>query len=160
LFPCKFRSNRHANQSNKFFADNFFRIPNVPFFYLAYRAWSHWRALAGGKHIQFLLKNQLLSRSPSDALDRIYAQASLPPPDGKTAPQQSQESAPGKSSIQDEVEVILIQKETAKQLTEALEIPEVETELERALWQVETALKAEKDRESAASKDGEEKKSR
>ncbi|OAQ97878.1 hypothetical protein LLEC1_04538 [Akanthomyces lecanii] len=66
-------------------------IPNLPFFYLVYRAFSNWRAIAGGKHIQWLVANKLLIRT----------------------------------------------------CTDRLEIPELETELDRAVWQIEEALKKE-----------------
>ncbi|UKZ60270.1 uncharacterized protein TrAtP1_001552 [Trichoderma atroviride] len=39
-------------------------IPNIPFFYLVYRAWSHWRAINGGKHVQWLIQNKLIQLSP------------------------------------------------------------------------------------------------
>jgi hypothetical protein len=47
-------------------------IPNLPFFYLAYRAFSHWRALEGAKHLSFLAKNGLFQPVESAALDAVY----------------------------------------------------------------------------------------
>ncbi|KAI5299171.1 hypothetical protein KEM55_002492 [Ascosphaera atra] len=47
-------------------------IPNIPFFYLAYRAWSHWRALEGSKHLAFLLDNKLVAPNSHAALERLY----------------------------------------------------------------------------------------
>src|ERR1700722_11184421 len=49
------------------------RIPNIPFFYLVYRAWSHWRALSGSKHIQFLIERKLIKTKPSPILDTLYS---------------------------------------------------------------------------------------
>lgn len=121
-------------------------IPNLPFFYLAYRAWSHWRAIAGGKHLQFLTQKKLLALSPSAILDQVYAarQKALPPvSDPAVVPTESAEEP---SSPQGEgEEVLLIDKDSPRQIVEALNLAEVEVELERALWQAETALKPKKD---------------
>ena len=47
-------------------------IPNLPFFYLAYRAFSHWKALEGAKHLNFLTKNGLFQPVENAALDAVY----------------------------------------------------------------------------------------
>ncbi|KAF9425462.1 hypothetical protein BGZ76_003238 [Entomortierella beljakovae] len=44
-------------------------IPNIPFFYNAFRIWSHWKAYNGAKHLELLLKNGSLDFQPSDALN-------------------------------------------------------------------------------------------
>ncbi|KAI1447614.1 mitochondrial K+-H+ exchange-related-domain-containing protein [Annulohypoxylon stygium] len=125
-------------------------IPNLPFFYLMYRAWSHWRALAGGKHIRFLCDNDLLSLSPSPVLNSIYT----PILSRKAA---SKDSTPdigdvkplpdNKSKVSDE-ETLLLSQDNGRQLVKALEIPELEVELERAIWQVEDAIQKEKEENS------------
>ncbi|KAH7035445.1 mitochondrial K+-H+ exchange-related-domain-containing protein [Microdochium trichocladiopsis] len=109
-------------------------VPNLPFFYLVYRAWSHWRALAGGKHIQFLIANTLLSLAPNQTLSSVY------PPLLK----EGTDTAPGKDK-----EELLITQAKGRELVKALEIPELEVELERAIWQVENAIN-EKHQESGA----------
>lgn len=38
-------------------------------------------------------------------------------------------------------EVLLLSQENAKKMVQLLEVPELEVELERAIWQVETAVK-------------------
>ncbi|KAI5921656.1 mitochondrial K+-H+ exchange-related-domain-containing protein [Camillea tinctor] len=105
-------------------------IPNLPFFYLVYRAWSHWRALAGGKHLQFLVSHDLLAVSPSKVLDTIYPPLlpSTPVPTQPTTTKPSQD------------EKMLLSQENGRQLVRALEIPELEVELDRAIWQVEHAI--------------------
>ena len=116
------------------------RVPNLPFFYLAYRAWSHWRALKGSQHVQFLVKNKIPTLTPSPILDAIYATPRTPtePP-----PTPESEKTPGDEGSEAEEEPlltsgeeILINPEIGKKLSEALEHPEIEVELERALWQV------------------------
>lgn len=91
-----------------------------------YRAWSHWRALAGGKHIQHLISNTLLSLAPSQTLSSIY----------QSLPENSRDPA-------QEKERLLLSQDKGRQLAKTLEIPELEVELERAIWQVENAIKEE-----------------
>lgn len=146
--------------------DTNYSIPNIPFFYLAYRAWSHWRAIAGGKHVQFLVNNKLVALSPSSTLDQIYS-ADL---NERLQILREVENAgksdganPDDSAKTEEQEGILINSDSPQQIAEALEFPEVAVELERARWQVEGALKAAAARatksSAAAGQDESEKKS-
>ncbi|KAH6895538.1 mitochondrial K+-H+ exchange-related-domain-containing protein [Thelonectria olida] len=98
-------------------------IPNLPFFYLLYRAWSHWRAIAGGKHIQWVLEKKLLHPSPSKILDQLYATHAAAP-----------------EEPQNKERTLLTQKEV-QTFSSTLDIPALEIELERAIWQVEQSLK-------------------
>ncbi|KXJ95694.1 mitochondrial K+-H+ exchange-related-domain-containing protein [Microdochium bolleyi] len=102
-------------------------VPNIPFFYLVYRAWSHWRAMAGGKHIQFLISNTLLSLAPNQTLNSIYPEMS------ETSKDPAREK-----------ERLLLSQDRGRELVKALEIPELEVELERAIWQVENAISKER----------------
>ncbi|MCJ1404290.1 hypothetical protein MMC11_007515 [Xylographa trunciseda] len=47
-------------------------LPNIPFFYLVWRAWSHWRAFSGSKHIEYLLQQGLIKSAPLGPLSRLY----------------------------------------------------------------------------------------
>ncbi|KAF3064327.1 hypothetical protein GL218_02032 [Daldinia childiae] len=125
-------------------------IPNLPFFYLVYRAWSHWRALAGGKHIQFLCEKNILSLSPSPVLDSIYTPLLPNPPTSKEQIADTDRASKSTtSSSQESVEErMLLSQENRRQLVKALEIPELEVELERAIWQVETAIQKEQEEKS------------
>ncbi|KAF7523888.1 hypothetical protein G7054_g11623 [Neopestalotiopsis clavispora] len=119
-------------------------IPNLPFFYLVYRAWSHWRALAGGKHIQFLSEKNLLSLSPSPILDKIYPtllskNGVATTPSSTETPKIEEPVTPHQAETVEE-EKLLLSQENGRQLVEALEIPELEVEIERAIFQVEAAL--------------------
>ncbi|KAI8624286.1 mitochondrial K+-H+ exchange-related-domain-containing protein [Xylariaceae sp. FL1651] len=116
-------------------------IPNLPFFYLAYRAWSHYRALAGGKHLQWLVSNNFLTMSPSKILDTFYP-GRFPSPETserESAQANIKGSYQSDTRLSDE-EILLLTQERGRQLAQALEIPELEAELERAIWQVETAI--------------------
>ncbi|KAG0278707.1 hypothetical protein BGZ95_003343 [Linnemannia exigua] len=44
-------------------------VPNIPFFYNAYRLWSHWKAYNGAKHLNALIKNGSITFHPSEVLD-------------------------------------------------------------------------------------------
>ncbi|GJJ75484.1 hypothetical protein EMPS_07842 [Entomortierella parvispora] len=45
-------------------------VPNIPFFYNAFRLWSHWKAYSGAKHLEFLVKNGTMTFEPSPVLDQ------------------------------------------------------------------------------------------
>ncbi|OIW28425.1 hypothetical protein CONLIGDRAFT_714949 [Coniochaeta ligniaria NRRL 30616] len=138
-------------------------VPNIPFFYLVYRAWSHWRAIQGGKHLQFLLKSDLLAPTPSPVLDAVYA-AQEPPlessPKPTTTPEtdMSENITPFPPPAIDpphhpEGETMLLTQAGAKRMTQELGLPALEVELERAIWQVETAIR--KQKEASAKEDAE-----
>jgi len=137
-------------------------IPNIPFFYLVYRAWSHWRALGGGKHIQFLLQNKLLTLTPSPILDEVYARQKQPLPSSAepTTEADADRVVGHNASGSPEGETMLLSQANGKKMTQALDLPQLEVELERAIWQVETAIKKQSAQEaekmSAASPSGKE----
>jgi hypothetical protein len=112
-------------------------IPNLPFFYLVFRAWSHWRALSGSRHLEFLLENRLISTKPSKVLDELYSSGKGPFDAGSI-------SGSANSSNSAPEEKMLLHKSDGKRISEALGIPELNIELGRAVWQVEKALKAER----------------
>ncbi|KAH8173208.1 mitochondrial k+-H+ exchange-related domain-containing protein [Sarocladium implicatum] len=108
-------------------------IPNLPFFYLVFRAWSHWRAIAGGKHIKWLIDQKLLQPSPSEQLDKLYGVE-----DGQAlAYGIATEDKAGK-------EEMLLTEKQARSFSDELEMPALTLELERAIWQVDEAIKKER----------------
>lgn len=151
-------------------------IPNLPFFYLVYRAWSHWRALAGGKHLQFLLQNKLLTMTPSPILDEVYSKVKQPLPSTPepTTDADHFDGVDPEGLPHPNGEAMLLSQANGVKMTKALDLPSLEVELERAIWQVETAISKqnaeEADKAATASplnkdadvseKSGEEKKSR
>ncbi|RCI09670.1 hypothetical protein L249_3826 [Ophiocordyceps polyrhachis-furcata BCC 54312] len=96
-------------------------IPNLPFFYLVYRAWSHWRAIAGGRHVQWLVENKLLRSAPSAKLSQLYASGRPP-------------------TRNNDQETMLLTQNQVRSFCDALAAPALEVELERAVWQVRKAL--------------------
>ncbi|KAI1800271.1 mitochondrial K+-H+ exchange-related-domain-containing protein [Daldinia bambusicola] len=123
-------------------------IPNLPFFYLLYRAWSHWRALAGGKHVQFLCDKNILALSPSPILDSFYTPLlpDSPTLKGQIADVDRASTSTASSSKESVEERMLLSQEHGRQLVRALDIPELEIELERAIWQVEAVIQKEKEK--------------
>lgn len=133
------------------------RIPNLPFFYLVYRAWSHWRARSGGEHIQFLLKHNLLTYTPSPIVDNVYAAQEHPLPSTPEPTTKIEEIVVAplpqipKAALP-EGETMLLSQANGKIMTQALDLPQLEVELERAIWQVETAIKKQNEELAAKSR--------
>jgi hypothetical protein len=126
------------------------RIPNLPFFYLVYRAYSHWTALSGAKHLEFLLSHNLPTLNPSSELDAAYT-AGLMYPDRKHSraappptPHQAQEVA---RVVEQQTnggteDVMVLQRWNGKLIAEQFHLPDMEVEIERAVEQVEQSIKA------------------
>ena len=98
----------------------------MPFFYLVYRAWSHWRALSGGKHVQWLVENKLILPSPSETLDRSYA------------------AEPPSIDQSKSTEQILLTPKQIENMSQELDLAALEPELERAVWQVQQSIEGER----------------
>ncbi|SZF02155.1 unnamed protein product [Blumeria hordei] len=113
-------------------------IPNIPFFYLVFRAWSHWRALAGCKHIQFLLNKGLVTPLPLSILNELYAVGKSPMSGNSPYALKQKSVTPNWN------EVILCRGPNVKQVATALNLPELESELSRAVEQVEQSLQSQK----------------
>jgi hypothetical protein len=107
-------------------------IPNLPFFYLVFRAWSHYTALTGSKHLEFLVNKKLITPQPSKILDELYAGGQNP----------FNNSKPTDSPNSGEERMVLHASDH-KRFAETLEFPELSIELNRAVWQVEKALRVE-----------------
>ncbi|KAI5785042.1 mitochondrial K+-H+ exchange-related-domain-containing protein [Peziza echinospora] len=106
-------------------------IPNIPFFYLAFRAYSHWKALHGGKHLEFLLNNNLLAPVPCPKLDAIYTSRRI-------------------SEAPTAEDTIIIDVNDAQAIASAVNVPEIANEIERAHYQVHELLQTPKAAETGA----------
>jgi len=143
-------------------------LPNLPFFYLLFRTYSHWKALQGAQHLVHLLEKQLLNPSPSAILDSLYtagllyptrveAQASSKMPGAEQTSEmvnlikaQQRKSAAGNRAAADTTpkeeregreEILLLQEWSGKYIAEKLQLPALQIEIERAVEQVENSLK-------------------
>lgn len=76
-------------------------IPNLPFFFCAWRSWSHYKAYRASQYLQTLLDANVIVPRASEALDTVYKDFSPNPPaaeshvEGKSA---KPESIPGYSA--------------------------------------------------------------
>ncbi|KAJ5852461.1 uncharacterized protein N7529_011846 [Penicillium soppii] len=114
-------------------------VPNIPFFYLAYRGWSHWRALNGSKHLEFIVEKNLLNPISLPELEDLYAKRA------SRALEKTEIDTPY-SEIAEDIEQsddrILLKMSDAKKLATILEAPELALEAERAIIQVSEQLEA------------------
>lgn len=129
-------------------------IPNIPFFYLAYRAFSHWKALAGATHLKFLVDCGLYNPVKSSALDKIYTQKNM-----KTALSYELQTREGFSGLRNVEtislgqreymkEVLLLQDSDAQAIAKGLGIQALGIECERACQQVSEQLKVQAEKEA------------
>ncbi|OQN97864.1 hypothetical protein B0A48_16175 [Cryoendolithus antarcticus] len=124
-------------------------IPNLPFFYLLFRAYSHYRAEAGGRLLQVLLEMNLVTPRASRRLDLAYTSGLMHPsreksrdaPEPADADVEQVKSEVAAQSKGDQEEVMLLPKWNGKLLAESFKLPEMEIEIERAVEQVEKSLK-------------------
>jgi len=133
-----------------FSADHNRRIPNLPFFYLVYRAYSHWKALTGSKHLEFLLQHSPPAMNPSPELDEVYAAGLMYPTRAvsRAAPRPTREQAEEVASVVERQthggteDVMVLQRWNGKLIAERFRLPDMEAEIERAVEQVEQSIKA------------------
>jgi len=114
-------------------------LPNIPFFYLAFRCWSHWRALKGSDHLDFLLDHRLLRPVSSSEMEQIYL---------KTAPDlQNSFAFVTRTQVlegSDPEEQLLLKSGSHKVVAQILNVAELGGEVERAIHQVEASLAQQK----------------
>ena len=91
--------------------------------------------------------------APSPILDEVYANQTRPLPsssepttDSQADPVKNHDSLPNP-----EGETMLLSQANGKKMTQALDLPQLEVELERAIWQVETAIQKQNAEEAAKS---------
>ncbi|KAJ5158299.1 uncharacterized protein N7500_007950 [Penicillium coprophilum] len=111
-------------------------VPNIPFFYLAYRGWSHWRALNGSKHLELLVEKNILNPISLPELEQLYAKRAS---EGIPADTSYSEVA---DNIEQSEDRVLLKMSDAKKLATILEAPELALEAERAIIQVREQLEA------------------
>lgn len=124
----------------------------MPFFYLCFRAYSHYRALYGGKLLERLMGKNAVKAESSKQLDAMYTagllhssrQGSREAPTPTEADTQQVKKLVAAQSQEGKEEVMVLQRWNGKLLAEAFHLPEMEVEIERAVEQVESALAEEK----------------
>ncbi|KAJ5167007.1 uncharacterized protein N7482_005788 [Penicillium canariense] len=122
-------------------------VPNIPFFYLVYRGWSHWRALNGSRHLEFLVEKSLLNPISLPQLEQLYAKRASHVVDNtliNTPPFDRAED------IEQSDDRVLLKMSDAKKLASILDAPELSLEAERAIVQVSEQLEAQKKKANSA----------
>ncbi|KAJ5382495.1 hypothetical protein N7517_000406 [Penicillium concentricum] len=114
-------------------------VPNIPFFYLAYRGWSHWRALNGSKHLELLVEKNILNPISLPELEQLYAKRASGTLEGTTTETPYSEVA---DDIEQSEDRVLLKMSDAKKLATILDAPELALEAERAIIQVREQLEA------------------
>ncbi|KAJ5224793.1 uncharacterized protein N7469_008296 [Penicillium citrinum] len=114
-------------------------VPNIPFFYLVYRGWSHWRALNGSRHLEFLVDKNLIDPISLPALEQLYAKRASRTLDGVQTDTSGPDMVDGMEKSEDRV---LLKMSDAKKLATIFEAPELALEAERAIIQVGEQLEA------------------
>ena len=92
--------------------------------------------MSGSKHIEFLLDKKLITPQPSKILDELYTSRKRPFDTGSVTSTTSHDSTAG-------TDAMVLHKSDGKRIAQALEMPQLDIELDRAVWQVEKALMAE-----------------
>ncbi|KAJ9484156.1 hypothetical protein VN97_g9229 [Penicillium thymicola] len=114
-------------------------VPNIPFFYLAYRGWSHWRALNGSRHLEILVEKNLLNPISLPELEQLYAKRASQTLERTTIETSYSEVA---EDIEQSEDRVLLKMSDAKKLATILDAPELALEAERAIIQVSEQLDA------------------
>ncbi|KAI6833603.1 hypothetical protein KC358_g6036 [Hortaea werneckii] len=124
-------------------------VPNIPFFYLCFRAYSHFRALYGGRLLEHLVRKGLVTTTDSQQMDELYAAGLLHPSreGSRGAPRPSEDVIQTVAGIVEaqtnggKEDVMMLQRWNGKLIAEDFHLPEMEIEIERAVEQVEQAIK-------------------
>ncbi|MCJ1328969.1 hypothetical protein MMC10_005646 [Thelotrema lepadinum] len=146
-------------------------IPNLPFFYLAFRAWSHWKALSGSRHIESLLDKQLIRLVESPSLAKIYSARNFSPKELDDLQKSAQQVETPKEREQQVTErlkseqpnaidlksdsspdLLIVKKDTGRLVSICFGLPQISMEIERASTQVSKEIdKVNEDRTQKAS---------
>ncbi|KAF9257495.1 hypothetical protein L218DRAFT_110271 [Marasmius fiardii PR-910] len=97
-------------------------VPNLPFFFCAWRAWSHYRAYRASQYLSNLIEKEIIVPEPSDALDAIYKDCIpkpiMPPSSSSTNTSQS----PPADSQEPEAIEILFSREAVPTIVSTFEL--------------------------------------
>ena len=101
-------------------------------------------AREGAKHLDFLLSNKLTKSRPSDLMRLAYELADLESSVRRLEKQllRIRENKAELPNDGPEIGDMILEKKSGKVIAEALEVPALEEEIERAIWQVKRALRS------------------
>lgn len=117
-----------------------------------FRAYSHYRALYGGKLLEHLMSKDLVKVADSPHMDEMYTAGLLHPTRdaSRDAPRPTKAETEQVARVVDsqshggKEDVMMLQKWNGKLIAEAFRLPEMEIEIERAVEQVENAIEKER----------------
>ncbi|SOV08344.1 uncharacterized protein UDID_00610 [Ustilago sp. UG-2017a] len=114
-------------------------VPNLPFFYLVYRAWSHWKAYKASQYLSNLIGQNRVQPTESKELDAIFSQpAPIAAPADSTSTEASTSEATNPAA---EDERMLLLAHHIPTLMDKMQFPEwVRADLRRARLQVEKSV--------------------
>lgn len=108
-------------------------------------------ARSGSKHLQFLLQNQLINLHPSRVLQYAYTEATM----DRSLEQIDKEvkqialDTPANPELEEHKEQMLMSASSGAVIAGQLGVPEIQMEIDRAVWQVERAIDAQEGRKAA-----------
>jgi len=111
-------------------------IPNLPFFFCAWRAWHHYRAFKASEYLESLAKEGAITPEPSVGLDKIYetyGPDSEPPkdPSPTTGPEDEKEQ-----------ERLILSREAVPKIVNLFDLPSTAAaDMQRAIDQTSVRLK-------------------
>jgi hypothetical protein len=113
-----------------------------------FRAWSHYRALYGALHLEFLLKHNRVESTPSPLLDRIYTASLLSSTTGKpvkadevTNDQIQTTATRTRHQLESGLpDMMFLNPESGRDISGAFKVREMAPEVDRAYEQVNKAL--------------------
>ena len=119
---------------------------------MTFRAYSHWRALAGCNHLSHLLETSVLSPKTSPTIDNLYTAGLLHPNRNSTRnaeiPSRDQSQAVAdrlkEQTNEGQEDIMLLHGWNGKLIAERLGLPGLEVEIERAVEQVQASLNKDK----------------
>lgn len=122
-------------------------IPNLPFFYLVWRAWSHWRAFQSSKYLSDLIQQGRLIPTPSEELDQILSKPpspeEKPPPSTAISEDKPKDGQPPQVSKIELDSLLILQPFHIKRLSESFKMDrQLSVDLHRARQQTIKAIKS------------------
>ncbi|KAJ1309642.1 hypothetical protein OPQ81_006409 [Rhizoctonia solani] len=108
-------------------------VPNLPFFFCVWRAWTHWKAHKASAYLLELANNDAIHKFPSKDLDEVYSKASQSIPNPSSGANRKQIDLESDSSI---VELLPNPAHTISHIVDVYSLPkEAERSLLRAVEQ-------------------------
>jgi len=97
-------------------------IPNIPFFFCVWRAWSNYRASRAAKYLIDLLKSDTLVPTPSEELEIIYQRASQRVIPSPSSAEKHSDSSTSTSKFTSRADEILLGEDEVSRIIKSFEL--------------------------------------